>query len=148
MSNSFNDTILCPICLSIQNCSNETSCLCNNCRCLINLKARAYDYTNEGGQNIPDTKKHHYRLLNCKLRFKIIQKYINKNQTFIDIGTGSGEMVIISKNFFKKSLGFEHNKQLVNFYKKNQIEVYNSNFDFEKIKPFITKDTTIFYSFI
>ena len=137
----------CPICLNSKNCQSESSCLCDNCRCLINLKVKTYDYTNEGGQNIPDIKKHHSRLENCKLRFKIIKKYISSDQIFVDIGTGSGEMIIASKKFFTKSLGFEHSKELINFYKENQIEVYNSNFDYQKIKPFLKNDTTIFFSF-
>tara|TARA_B100000989_G_C19476036_1_gene442946 strand:+ start:402 stop:1247 length:846 start_codon:yes stop_codon:yes gene_type:complete len=140
-------TFKCPICLKEENRNGKTSSLCNNCGCLINLKAKTYDYTDEGGQNIPDIKKHHSRLENCKLRFKIIKKFINNNQLFVDIGTGSGEMIIASKKFFKKSLGFEHSKKLVNFYIENQIEVYNSDFDFEKIRPFLKKDTTILYSF-
>ena len=30
----------CPICLNSKNCQSESSCLCDNCRCLINLKVK------------------------------------------------------------------------------------------------------------
>ena len=139
-------TFICPICLNVRNYINDTSCFCDICKCLINLKVKQYDYKGEGGQNIPDKNKHYQRIENCKLRFKIINQHINNNQIFVDIGTGSGEMMLASKKSFERSLGFEPSNELVDFYKQNQIEVFNSNFDFEKIRPFLNKDTTIFYS--
>ena len=71
---------------------------------------------------------------------------LNASRKILDIGTGSGEMMLASKKLFERSLGFEPSNELVDFYKQNQIEVFNSNFDFEKIRPFLNKDTTIFYS--
>ena len=107
-------TINCPVCNTQNNYTEEKGVQCNKCKCLINLNAKAYDYLLEGGQNIPDKNKHLFRLKNCQLRFKIIKKFSNKNQIFVDIGTGSGEMLMSSKNYFKKSVGFEHSKDLNN----------------------------------
>ena len=66
-------TFTCPICLNVRNYINDTSCFCDICKCLINLKVKQYDYKGEGGQNIPDKNKHYLRIENCKLRFKIIK---------------------------------------------------------------------------
>ena len=138
--------INCPICFKTNNCTDDVSVLCSNCKCLINLKVSNYDYANKGGQNIPDKKKHDARLENCKLRFNIIKKYSDKYQTFVDVGTGSGEMIIVGKKFFNHSIGFEPSKELNDYYKEHQIEVYNSEFDYKKIQPFLKKNINIFYS--
>ena len=140
-------TINCPVCNTQNNYTEEKGVLCNKCKCLINSNAKAYDYLLEGGQNIPDKNKHLFRLKNCQLRFKIIKKFSNKNQIFVDIGTGSGEMLMSSKNYFKKSVGFEHSKDLNNFYKENKIEVYNSNFDINKLGSSLKNNESIFFSF-
>lgn len=120
--------IHCPVCskkINI-NIKNEKGILCINCKCLINLSAKNYNYKTNGGQNIPNKKKRLERIQNAKLRFDIINKFIKKRRDFfIDIGCGSGEMLKVGKIFFKKCIGFEHSKELNKYYERNNLKVFN-----------------------
>lgn len=58
------------------------SLFCLNCKCLINLNAKEINYFKGGGQNLPNKEKRKFRLNNAKLRFKIINKYLNKKNLF------------------------------------------------------------------
>tara|TARA_B110000971_G_C19977268_1_gene485588 strand:- start:478 stop:747 length:270 start_codon:yes stop_codon:yes gene_type:complete len=79
------------------NIKNEIGILRINCKCLINLSAKNYNYQTNGGQNIPNKKKRFERIKNAKLRSYIINKFIKGRDFFIDIGCGLGKMLQIWK---------------------------------------------------
>jgi hypothetical protein len=126
----------CPICLKFNNnYKDAVSFLCKFCKALVNTKANKYNYYIHGEQNLPDKHKKMMRLKNSQSRFNIMKNFYNKEDLFIDIGCGSGEMLEIAKKYFKNSIGYEHGKLLFNSLKLNY-KVYNRNFNIKDIKSF------------
>ena len=110
--------------------SNEkVSKKCTNCKALLNLNVKKYDYFNEGGQDNPNILKKKARIKNSDQRFKIIKNIINFPDIFLDIGSGSGEMLEVSKKYFKTHIGYEHDPKLCDDSKLNGLNVMNRNFD-------------------
>lgn len=139
----------CPVCSNRINIKFEKiSYLCTICNSLINLNVKKHNYTIEGSQNIPDKKKHNLRLENSDSRFKIIERFIKKKNesVLIDIGTGSGEMLIAGKKYFNKVLGFELGSELNDFYRKNNIKVYNTKFNKKIVSSEIQNCDHLFFT--
>lgn len=113
---------------------NQISAKCKTCGILYNLNARPLNYSNGGGQNIPDTKKSELRIQNALQRFKIIKRYMDNHDVFVDIGCGSGEMLEASKQYFKFHLGYDENKILIAYTQNKGLNTYNKCFERKDIK--------------
>lgn len=126
----------CYICQNEIPQSAKHSYQCPVCFSLINLGAKDIDYKKGGGQDVPDQEKTRKRLKNSQLRLAIIEKTLDKseNYAFIDIGSGSGEMLQAAgnKEYISESIGFEPNK-ILHAYSSKKYRVYNSDFDPEKL---------------
>lgn len=120
--------------------------LCKICKALNNLNAKKFNYSIEGHQDTPDKTKHYFRLKNSNLRLKIINQFIKnkKRSVLVDIGTGSGEMLISAKKYFGKTIGFEPGKGLKDFYYTKNIKIYNKKYDRKTILNKIKKNDEIF----
>jgi len=86
---------------------------CNDCALLMNMNTEEQNYSNGGGQSVPDPNKMKWRMLNAELRFKIIRQFLGDHQLFVDIGCGSGEMLAVSKKLFPHHIGFDTNAPLI-----------------------------------
>ena len=109
---------------------------CACCGILINAATDEVDYGHGGGQGIPDAKKMHWRLKNARMRFRLIEPFLDAHELFIDIGCGSGEMLEIAQPFFPHRFGFDTNRTLVAYvHDRLGIEVIESHFQAELIAP-------------
>lgn len=119
----------CMLCESEEFFEDKQSLLCSKCKLLYNKNAFLKDYANGGGQGIPSVAKRKMRLENSEARFKLLEEYILKKSLLIDIGSGSGEMLEISKKYTEEHLGFDTNKILIDYCKKNNLKVKNNFFE-------------------
>ena len=123
-----NECTICQFKTNIKS-SEKISVKCSNCKALLNLNTKQYNYFNEGGQDIPNIHKKKERIKNSEQRFKIIKYKIKLPDIFLDIGSGSGEMLEVSKKYFKNHIGYEHDPKLCSVSKSNGLNVMNRNFD-------------------
>jgi SAM-dependent methyltransferase len=104
---------ICPVCQSrIAANEGEPGGLCT-CGLLLNLAAQPLDYGDGHGQSPPDEKKMYWRRRNAERRLRIIEPYRAGHRLLIDIGCGSGEMLLEGRRRFDDVLGFEVNRPLV-----------------------------------
>lgn len=107
------------------------SALCPDCGLLINLQTRELDYSQGGGQRVPDAAKMKWRIENARLRFRIISRYIDGHELFIDIGCGSGEMLEVSRTYFPNHLGFDTNTALIrHIAQERHLNAIEARFDY------------------
>jgi len=99
----------------------------------MNLTTQPLDYRQGGGQDIPSFYKSKLRTQNSKKRFQIIKPFIRSNSLFIDIGSGSGEMLSVATKYCRDAVGFDTNMILIDFCKKNGLNVINAWYDINKI---------------
>jgi SAM-dependent methyltransferase len=119
----------CPLCGSDQLLPRDAvAVLCAECGLLINRQTQALDYSGGGGQAVPDAAKMAWRLENARYRFRIIAPFIRAHEAFIDIGCGSGEMLEISRAYFKQHAGFDTNTILVDYTQQRGLNAYNAAF--------------------
>lgn len=124
----------CPVCLRFNRSHEEViSFVCKFCKALINTKANKYNYFKSGEQNLPDNKKKIMRLKNSQSRLDTIKNFYEKEDLFIDIGCGSGEMLGVAQKYFKNVIGYERGKILFNSLKL-KYNVYNRNFNIKDLK--------------
>lgn len=70
---------------------------CPQCGLLHNLRAEETRYVEGGGQAVPDAAKSRWRLINARRRLALIAPDIAGHDTLIDIGCGSGEMLLAAR---------------------------------------------------
>lgn len=104
---------ICPVCQArVVASGGEPGGLCA-CGLLLNLAAQPLDYGDGHGQSPPDEKKMYWRRRNAERRLRIIQPYLAGHRLLIDVGCGSGEMLLEGRRLFDEVLGFEVNRPLV-----------------------------------
>lgn len=127
----------CNICNNTLNQSKDSiSNLCSCCNILFNLKAEPIDYSDGGGQDVPEPDKSKLRFDNADKRFEIILPHVKNHNTFVDIGCGSGDMLECSKKYFDYHFGYDENKKLIRFTQQKKLNTFNKYFsrvDYEKI---------------
>lgn len=107
------------------------SALCPDCGLLMNLQTNALDYSQGGGQRVPDAAKMKWRIENARLRFRIISRFIDGHELFVDIGCGSGEMLEVSKTYFPHHVGFDTNTALIrHIVQERHLNAIESRFDY------------------
>lgn len=92
---------------------------CPQCGLLHNLAAEEASYVEGGGQAVPDAGKTHWRLINARRRFRLIVPYIAGHDTLIDIGCGSGEMLLAANERLSHVVGFDTNRPLIRHIREN-----------------------------
>ena len=92
---------------------------CPRCQVLINLDTSPLDYSEGGGQAVPDGAKMRWRLENAKRRFRIMAPWLNDIDVLVDIGCGSGEMLMAGKERFPLRVGFDTNRPLIEHIKRS-----------------------------
>lgn len=107
------------------------SALCLRCGLLMNLQTRELDYSEGGGQRVPDAGKMKWRMENARRRFRIIRRFLDGHELFIDIGCGSGEMLEVSRAYFPNHLGFDTNTALIrHIVQERHLNAIESRFDY------------------
>lgn len=86
---------------------------CPQCDLLHNLAAEDVPYVDGGGQAVPDAKKTYWRQVNAQRRLALIAPYLAGHDTLIDIGCGSGEMLLAAKDRSLQAIGFDTNRPLI-----------------------------------
>jgi len=92
---------------------DEKAAKCGHCALLMNVNTNELDYSDGGGQSVPDAHKMKWRMLNAEFRFRIIRQFLGDHQLFVDVGCGSGEMLSVSKALFPRHIGFDTNAILI-----------------------------------
>ena len=106
----------CPLCGSAEVVARDGRAAdCPRCGLLINRQTTALDYSQGGGQAIPDPGKMKWRIENARLRFRIIRQFLAGHELFVDIGCGSGEMLEVSRCCFPHHIGFDTNQPLIEY---------------------------------
>lgn len=105
----------CRICKNELHSLDVHAAICRKCNSLHNLGAKVKDYVYEGGQASPDPSKQYWRMLNAHFRFGILMPYIGSIHSFIDIGCGSGEMLVEADKIGLSVYGFDTNRPLAHF---------------------------------
>lgn len=84
---------------------------CPSCDLLINIETEPVDYSNLG--NATDSRKQHWRLVNSQLRLAIIEPHLRDHRALVDIGCGSGQMLIAAERRLPLRFGFDANASLI-----------------------------------
>jgi len=105
----------CRICSNELQSLDEHAAICKGCNSLHNTAAQVKDYIYEGGQEAPNPSKQYWRQLNACFRFNLLMPYISEINSFVDIGCGSGEMLVEAGKLGLRVYGFDTNKPLARF---------------------------------
>jgi SAM-dependent methyltransferase len=137
--------IHCPLCGSDRITPRDAaSALCAECGLLINRQTHALDYSDGGGQAIPDAAKMAWRLENARYRFRLIAPFLREHTAFIDIGCGSGEMLEISRAFFPHHAGFDTNTTLVRYAQQRGLNAFNAAFSADALGETLRTQRKVF----
>ncbi|TBR12054.1 MAG: class I SAM-dependent methyltransferase [Rugosibacter sp.] len=118
---------------------------CPQCGLLHNREAEEMSYIEGGGQAVPDDAKTRWRLINARRRLNIIAPHFAGHDTLIDIGCGSGEMLLAAKRRLPHVLGFDTNRPLIRYIRENLgLPVIESYFDDAVIEPDLLTRKKIF----
>lgn len=110
----------CPLCGCTTMASlSAKAARCSRCDLMVNLEAAPLDYSDGGGQAVPDGSKMRWRLANAKRRFVIMKPWLSGVEVFVDIGCGSGEMLETAADYFKYRIGFDTNRPLIEHIRKS-----------------------------
>jgi SAM-dependent methyltransferase len=101
---------------------------CPRCGLLVNLETRALDYSEGGGQAVPDANKIGWREKNAQGRFDIIAPHLAGHEVFVDIGCGSGEMLDVVGKHFAEAFGFDTNLSLIPYLRSKGLTVFETAF--------------------
>ena len=121
----------CIVCSGVLEPDADIAARCRRCGLLHNLGTHALDYRDGGGQAAPDAGKMHWRLVNARRRFALIAPFLRPgHRTFVDIGCGSGEMLIAARAFGLAPVGFDTNRPLIAWLRTRIAEpVFDTPFD-------------------
>lgn len=109
---------------------------CSQCGLLHNLDAEETSYIEGGGQAVPDAAKARWRLINAQRRLSLLAPHFAGHDTLIDIGCGSGEMLLAAKRRLPHVLGFDTNRPLIRHIRENlALPVVEGYFDAAVIAP-------------
>ncbi len=104
----------CPICGNAALEEVDLRALrCPDCDLLLNRDTAPLDYAEGGGQAVPDAGKMAWRLENAKRRLAIIAPHLKGHRGLVDIGCGSGEMLLAAAPLLPQRLGFDTNLPLI-----------------------------------
>lgn len=118
---------------------------CPHCGLLHNLAAEETHYVEGGGQAVPDTAKTRWRLINARRRLDLIAPHVAGHDTLIDIGCGSGEMLLAAKERLPHVLGFDTNRPLIRHIRENfNLPVIEGYFDVAAMAPALLARKKIF----
>ncbi len=118
---------------------------CPQCGLLHNLGAEETNYVKGGGQAVPDEAKTRWRRINAQRRLDIIAPHFAGHDTLIDIGCGSGEMLLAAKGRLPHVLGFDTNRPLIRHIRENlALPVIEGYFDAAVIAPDLLARKKIF----
>ncbi len=118
-------------------------CLC--CGALHNLDAADTRYVDGGGQAVPDKAKTRWRLINARRRLSLIAPHIDGHRTLIDIGCGSGEMLLAAKEMLLDVVGFDTNRPLIRHIRETHgLPVHEGYFDAALLAPALLGQKKIF----
>lgn len=110
--------------------------LCPQCGLLHNLTAQETRYVEGGGQAVPDAAKMRWRLINARRRFSLIAPHILGHDTLIDIGCGSGEMLLAARERLPHVVGFDTNRPLIGHIRGTLgLAAHESHFDAALLDP-------------
>lgn len=87
--------------------------LCRHCNLLINTETAPVDYRELGSSKDPG--KMHWRLVNCQCRLAILEPHLTDHRALVDIGCGSGQMLLAAAQRLPLRMGFEANASLVEY---------------------------------
>lgn len=90
---------------------------CAACDLLINTETEPVDYGQLG--NATDANKEHWRLINSQRRLAIIAPHLHGHRALVDIGCGSGQMLIAAEKLLPLRFGFDANPTLIDDIRKN-----------------------------
>jgi SAM-dependent methyltransferase len=126
----------CLLCGSTEVAAVDANALkCGRCALLMSAHTQELDYSQGGGQSVPDPHKMKWRLLNAEFRFRIIRRFLAGHRLFVDVGCGSGEMLSRSKALFPWHIGFDTNTILIDHIVNSLgLNAVNSFFDPALIK--------------
>lgn len=109
---------------------------CPQCGLLHNLTAEETNYVEGGGQAVPDAAKMRWRLINARRRFGLIAPHILGHDTLIDIGCGSGEMLLAARERLSHAVGFDTNRPLIcHIHETPGLAAHASHFDAALLDP-------------
>ena len=118
---------------------------CSQCGLLHNLAAEETSYIEGGGQAVPNEAKTRWRLINAQRRLNIVAPHFTGHDTLIDIGCGSGEMLLAAKGRLSHVLGFDTNRPLIRHIRENLgLPVIEGYFDAAVIAPDLLARKKIF----
>ena len=118
---------------------------CPQCGLLHNLAAEETHYVEGGGQAVPDAAKTRWRLVNARRRLDLIAPHIAGHDTLIDIGCGSGEMLLAAKERLPHVLGFDTNRPLIRHIRETlDLPVIEGYFDVAAMAPALLARKKIF----
>lgn len=86
---------------------------CRSCGLLHNLEAEDVQYVDEGGQAVPDDAKMRWRLVNARRRLALIRPFMKNHELLVDVGCGSGEMLLAGSDAGLEVIGFDTNRPLI-----------------------------------
>ena len=118
---------------------------CPQCGLLHNLEAVETQYVEGGGQAVPDAKKARWRLINARRRMQLIAPHIDGHELLVDIGCGSGEMLLAAREQLAHVLGFDTNRPLIRHIRESHgLKVVEGYFDSAAIGPTLGARKKIF----
>lgn len=118
---------------------------CPHCGLLHNLTAKETHYVEGGGQAVPDATKSHWRLINARRRLDLIAPHVVGHDTLVDIGCGSGEMLLAAKERFLHVIGFDTNRPLIRHIRETfKLPVIEGYFDVAAMVPALLARKKIF----
>lgn len=118
---------------------------CPQCGLLHNRMAEETHYVEGGGQAVPDAAKTYWRLINARRRLNLIAPHVAGHDTLIDIGCGSGEMLLAAHAQLPHVLGFDTNRPLIRHIRENLgLPVIEGYFDAAEIAPALLYGKKIF----
>lgn len=137
---------ICPLCGHPETILLDAhAALCPKCDVLINRETAPLDYSDGGGQAVPDPAKMRWRLENARRRFRLMSSWLTGVEVFVDIGCGSGEMIEAAKGRFEYPIGFDTNRPLIEHIRQNSLATaIEGHFDPAALPPEITGRRTLF----
>lgn len=109
---------------------------CPHCGLLHNLAAEDVPYVDGGGQAVPDAKKTYWRQVNAQRRLALIAPHFTDHDSLIDIGCGSGEMLLAARERGIDAIGFDTNRPLIRHVRERLgLTAFESPFDAALLPP-------------